>query len=183
MEGTNKQVDIDLPGRGEKWSLVKLVCTAAAAAYFFWGAWHAGSWQFLDNVTLIFHEAGHIIFLPFGTFLNIAGGTILQIMIPAVIILYFARNGKMYSASFILFWLGESFLNASVYAADAPYMRLELLGGDTSGHDWRGMLDYLDIPVSTGTDIGAVLRIFGLAITVLAAILCFYYSRRRFSDA
>lgn len=38
-----------------------------------------------------------------------------------------------------LLWLGQNFINISVYAADAQAKRLPLLGGNKVYHDW----DYL----------------------------------------
>jgi len=49
-------------------------------------------WHFIDNINLIFHEAGHIVFMFFGEFIHILGGTLLQIIIPSIFSLYFYKN-------------------------------------------------------------------------------------------
>jgi len=43
----------------------------------------------LHGVNLIFHEAGHVVFRPFGRFMTILGGSLLQILVPLVVMLVF----------------------------------------------------------------------------------------------
>lgn len=102
-------------------------------------------WHFIDNVNLIIHEAGHFIFMFFGHFLTIAGGTIMQLLVPIVFIGYFYFRREYFSASILGFWLAINFMNIAIYAADAVVMKLELLGGDSSGHDWHNMLQILGL--------------------------------------
>ena len=42
----------------------------------------AGS--FMHLVNLPFHEAGHIVFMPFGDFMMSLGGSLLQVLIPVI---------------------------------------------------------------------------------------------------
>ena len=83
----------------------------------------------MDIVDLPIHETGHLVFRPFGEFIMFAGGTIFQIVMPAVFVGYFVWKEKYYSAAFVLFWVGQSFLNIHVYASDAVQMVLPLVGG------------------------------------------------------
>jgi hypothetical protein len=50
--------------------------------------------QFLHGINLIFHEAGHILFMPFGRFMKILGGSLNQILIPAIVSSYFFFKGQ-----------------------------------------------------------------------------------------
>ncbi|MFT5036966.1 MAG: hypothetical protein ACI9VM_000538 [Candidatus Azotimanducaceae bacterium] len=43
------------------------------------------AWIFIQHANLIFHEAGHVLFIFFGYFLSIAGGTIFEIGIPLLV--------------------------------------------------------------------------------------------------
>ncbi|MCV5427227.1 hypothetical protein OFM81_30670, partial [Escherichia coli] len=74
---------------------------------------------------------------------------LLQLIIPAAFVAYFAFNGKKYSAAIVFFWVGQSLLNIYVYAADAVVMQLVLLGGLTGSeggfHDWNYMLSELGL--------------------------------------
>lgn len=119
-------------------------------------------WIFLDGVNLMFHEAGHVIFMPFGRFMNVLGGTLLQCLIPFALSLYFLVTKQFYACAFAIFWLGNNFINVSVYARDAQIRVLPLLGGDSSGHDWfwllstTGLLEKSDFVASIIWSLGAV---------------------------
>ena len=106
-------------------------------AYF---ALTRGASTFLDAADLVIHEAGHVFFAPFGPFLRMAGGTLLQILLPLALVWHFLRNAYRLGAQVMLFWLGHNLINVSVYAADARARRLPLLGGDGVTHDWAYML-------------------------------------------
>ncbi|MBL8513166.1 MAG: hypothetical protein JNJ55_04170, partial [Betaproteobacteria bacterium] len=41
--------------------------------------------SFIHMPLLVFHEAGHVLFLLFGEFMTIAGGTLMQLIMPAVL--------------------------------------------------------------------------------------------------
>lgn len=122
---------------------LRLIVAIAAGAYFLWAALHPLDWRLIDGVNLIMHEAGHIIFMPFGEFVMIAGGSLFQVIVPAVFAGYFYYHQKSFSCALVLLWVGESVLNVSVYAGDAVEMQLPLLGGNDSIHDWNYLLDHL----------------------------------------
>lgn len=104
--------------------------------------------SFLHLVNLVFHEAGHVIFTPLGRFIQILGGTLGQLSIPAIVAGTFLYQRQPYSASVGLWWLGESFLDIAPYIDDARAGQLMLLGGVTGSevedyHDWEGILGRL----------------------------------------
>ncbi|MBN2008978.1 hypothetical protein JW960_06515 [candidate division KSB1 bacterium] len=102
---------------------------------------HRGSYTLLDNADLIIHESGHFFFMLFGDFIQFAGGTLMQIIFPTVLAIYFLFH--LYKTGFqvMTFWLGHHLINISVYAADAQARKLHLLGGGI--HDWHWMLSRL----------------------------------------
>ena len=102
-------------------------------------------WMFLDNVNLIFHEAGHPIFSFFGEFMMFLGGSLMQLLVPIVFTIYFWRSGQRFAAMVTTFWLATSFVNLEVYIADARAMELPLLGGDNSTHDWNWLLGEMNL--------------------------------------
>lgn len=104
-----------------------------------------GEYGLLDNIDLVIHEAGHLIFRFFGKFIYTLGGTLMQIILPTIIAWYFFRNKYRTGVQFSLLWLGQNFINISVYAADAQARRLPLLGGNKVYHDWNYMLGELGI--------------------------------------
>ncbi len=108
-------------------------------------ALNRGHYTLLDNADLIIHEAGHVFFSPLGPFLRIAGGTLMQILLPTILVGSFYRHDYRFGTQVSLFWLGHNFINISVYAADARARVLPLLGGDRAGHDWANMLGMLGL--------------------------------------
>jgi len=98
--------------------------------------------RFLDGVNLIFHEAGHWIFFWGPAFLTVLGGTLGQLLVPLICLVAFLREARYISALVMLWWVGENFVNISVYAADARAQALPLLGGDAVGHDWTYLLSH-----------------------------------------
>lgn len=158
-------------------SRVKIVIALLAGAYFLWAAAHPGDWRPLDGVNLVIHEAGHLFFRPFGEFMMIAGGSLFQVIVPAVFTGYFFFKGNQYAGALVLFWLGESLLNVSVYAADSIVMQLPLLGGNDSIHDWNYMLDHLSLLRQTAT-IAFVIRALGM-LTILCALVWAIMSAKR----
>jgi len=156
---------------------VKTAIAALCSAYFLWAAFHPEDWRFIDNFNLVMHEAGHILFMPFGQFMTIAGGSLFQVIVPAVFAFYFYYQQKPFSCALLLFLAGESLVNVSVYAADARLMQLPLLGGDDSIHDWNWMLDRLNLLASTREIAGAI-RALGVLVILSATACSFLYARR-----
>jgi hypothetical protein len=152
----------------------KLILAIAASVYFLWIAYAPMNGSFLDLVDLPIHETGHLLFRPFGEFVSVAGGSLLQVIMPAVFVGYFLWQEKYYSAAIVLFWVGQSLLNVFVYADDAVRMQIVLLGGLTgsegSFHDWNYLLTETGLIGSTGT-VAGLLRLAGTLCIILAAVL------------
>src|SRR3982750_2291227 len=109
----------------------KLLFAILMMTYCLWIAFDPMQGSFLDNVDLPIHETGHLLFRPLGEFMGIAGGSLFQVILPAVFVGYFVWQRKYYSAAIVLFWVGQSVLNVFVYAADAVVMQLVLTSGMT----------------------------------------------------
>jgi len=153
----------------------KLIIALIASLYFAYYCFSSTEWHFIDNVNLLIHEAGHVIFIFFGEFMNILGGSLFQILFPLVFVIYFYRNRDYFSASLLLFWVGQNFINVSVYASDAILMQLPLLGGDSSIHDWNYLLQKLGVIRHTDV-IGQSIYIIGVVVIVLAIYFSFYFA-------
>lgn len=152
----------------------KLAAAIAVAIYFFTIAYDPamdGIWNFLNLVDLPIHETGHLIFRLFGEFMMVAGGSLFQVLVPAAFVGYFLKRGEFYSASMVLFWVGQSILNVWVYADDAVRMQLVLTSGMTgsegSFHDWNYILSSLGL-LDQYSIVSGLLRFAG-TLTILAA--------------
>jgi hypothetical protein len=122
---------------------------------------------FLHGVNLVFHEAGHVIFGFFGQFVAVLGGSLNQVLVPAICVVAFLRTRQRASAAVALFWTGQSLADVAVYAADGRAMALPLFAEGLI-HDWNyiwGRLGLLHLAEGLGR------LLFGLAaLTMLAAL-------------
>jgi hypothetical protein len=96
--------------------------------------------MFLHNINLIIHEAGHPIFGILGQFMGLLGGSLMQVLVPAVIAGYFIITRQNYAWAIALWWMGQSILDVSLYIKDAQERALPLLGGEAVLHDWHFLL-------------------------------------------
>jgi len=55
--------------------------------------------SFIHWIDLPFHEAGHVVFSPFGTFLHILGGTLGQLLVPFIVIAAFLKEENPFGAA------------------------------------------------------------------------------------
>lgn len=107
--------------------------------------------SFMHNVNLVFHEAGHWIFRPFGEFLTILGGTLGQLLMPLIVTTALIwQNRDNFGASLGLWWFAQSMMDVAPYVNDARTGQLMLLGGVTGQdmpgvHDWHNILSDLGL--------------------------------------
>jgi len=80
---------------------------------------------------LPFHEAGHILFGFFGRFIGVLGGSLMQLLVPAIVLCAFVYRRNVFGGAVGLWWLGESCLDLAPYIDDARAGQLMLLGGVT----------------------------------------------------
>jgi hypothetical protein len=108
----------------------------------------AGLAQWMNLVFVPIHEGGHLLSRFFGQFLNIAGGTILQLGVPLMLAAYFLFQRQVQGTAFCMFFFFEQLLPISVYMADARAQQLPLLTvGDSSYviHDWNYVFGKLGV--------------------------------------
>lgn len=136
------------------------------------------SWHFIDYANLIFHEAGHVIFSFFGTFIHIAAGSGFQVLLPLFLASYFFYKEQNISGSIVLLWTGQSILNVSVYARDAINMNLDLLGGDVVSHDWNTLLTMTGVLKYTYA-IAQSMYVIGIGVIIVGTVLTLFYSWKK----
>ena len=157
----------------------KLIFAVVLSIYFLSIAYNPMEGSFLDMVDLPIHETGHLVFQPFGEFLGIAGGSLFQVILPAVFVGYFIWRHQYYSAAIVLFWVGQSIINVWIYASDAVVMRLVLTSGLTgaegSFHDWNYMLTRTGLIDSTKM-VAGIIRSIGTLVIIASGVFSIYYS-------
>lgn len=141
------------------------------AALLVWGLYdltHPGrGTPVLDGVDLAIHETGHLVFGPFGEFIGFAGGTLFQLIMPALFAGYFWRRGDRHAASVALWWVGQNCGHIATYVADARAQELPLVGGGE--HDWAFILAELDV-LQQDARIAAMVRFAGTFLFVVAIL-------------
>jgi hypothetical protein len=124
-----------------KW--LKLLGVVAFGIYAIWGSFDSCRLWLFNGADLLFHEAGHLILRPLGEFAGICGGTLGQLVFPAIVTVYFLVKRDRYSAAFGFFWIGINCFQIAVYIRDARAQVLPLVGGDI--HDWGYLLGRLGL--------------------------------------
>ena len=130
--------------------------------------------SFLHGVNLVFHEAGHILFLPVGAFLTALGGSLMQLLVPMMCLVALVRQNRDASGgSLARWWMGENLLDLAPYIADAVALELVLLGGFTGreveGHDWEAILGALGW-LNHASVLGKTVHGLGVVVMVGASI-------------
>jgi len=154
----------------------RLGLTTGLALYGFYLITHVGQYGFMDSVDLPIHETGHIVFSPFGEFIQFLGGTLFQLIVPIVFVIYFWRRKDLHSASVVLFWVAQNFWNIAVYVQDARAQELPLVGGGE--HDWAYLLGRLGW-LRHDIGIGRGVRLVGIAVFVYSVVLGFRRAGKR----
>jgi hypothetical protein len=126
--------------------------------------------SFLHLPNLIFHEAGHVIFMPFGRFMTVLGGSLFQILVPLICAVTFARQqGNWFACAVMIWWAGENFVDVAPYIADARKLQMTLIGGRTGaeveGHDWEYLLTAMG-SLHRDLQFGRAAHIFGIVVMV-----------------
>jgi hypothetical protein len=121
--------------RTDAWRLTRIPVLIILAYFTISHLILTSNWIFLDNVNVLFHEAGHVFFGWDGMMLAALGGTLGQLLMPAIFGVYFWFWQKQrFAAVTCAWWFGENFVNIGRYMKDAVVQELPLIGGDV--HDW-----------------------------------------------
>ena len=84
----------------------------------------------LHGVNLVFHEAGHVLFLPVGAFLTALGGSLMQLLVPMMCLVALVRqNRDAFGGSLALCWC---------CSAASPAARSRGTTGRPSSERWAG---------------------------------------------
>ncbi|WP_323813609.1 hypothetical protein [Cellvibrio sp. NN19] len=134
---------------GAFWTRVALLI-----GFIIWGGyfitagvdWEKIGGSFMHNINLPFHEFGHLLFMPFGTFMMFLGGSLFQIFLPLICLCVFVfKQRDTFAGSIMLWWCGQSFIDLAPYIADAEYRALPLVGGGgEESHDWGNLLTMMN---------------------------------------
>lgn len=162
-------------------STAGLVALCAFAALLVW--WMSsdadGYLTIVDDVNLVIHEFGHPFFAIFGHWPGWWGGTLMELIVPAVIAGVFWYQRSALSFAFAGIWFFENFHYIARYMADARTMELPLAGGGE--HDWNTLFFHYGL-LHRDTEIaGAVNTVgyFGIVACLAFAVVVWLAQRGR----
>lgn len=119
----------------------------------------------LGWIDLAIHEAGHVLTIVLPDVANAMMGNGLQTALPLGLAGVFAvRERDWLGAVLCAGWAATTLQDASVYIADAPHQRLQLIGGY---HDWAFALAELDV-LAAAESIARVVWTGGLLLMLTA---------------
>jgi hypothetical protein len=139
--------------------------------------------SFMHLVHLPFHEAGHVLFMPFGGFLMSLGGSLTQVMVPLVCLgTFLVKTRDPFGAAVALWWAGQSLMDLGPCIADARALQVVLLGGRTGaeveGHDWEAILGAMGL-LSRDVFLGRLATLGGMVLMVAALAWAAFVLRRQ----
>jgi hypothetical protein len=124
----------------------------------------------LEYVNLGIHELGHLVAFLLPPAVMAMMGSIAQVAVPLGIAGYFLAHGERLGAGLCLAWAGTSARDVAVYIADAPYERLQLIGGE---HDWARILGPSHCNcIERAGDYASYARGAGFVLVLLGVLLC-----------
>lgn len=139
----------------------------------------------LDNLHLPIHEGGHLLFSYFGQTLHLWGGTILQLLVPALLTRYFAAQGQLPGTTFCLVAFFHSLTGVATYMSDAIARELPLVTvgavADESDHDWYNIFTQLGI-LPHAAQIGSATRLLAWCGLVGTLVWFTWRYRQQTSD-
>src|SRR5215475_841980 len=97
------------------------------ALFLFQLARRSGVLPMIDLVFVPIHEGGHLLFGYLGHAPMVAGGTLLQLLVPLALASYFFLERQIAGTVFCLFCFFEQLLPIATYMADARAQELPLL--------------------------------------------------------
>jgi len=128
---------------------------------------------FLHGAIVPFHEFGHILFSPFGNFMHVAGGSLLQFLMPLGFGAYFVHWRRDNLAGWLmLWWEGTQWVDLAPYCYDAKTPVMILLTGrtgDTGAHDYVDMLGDLGL-LDQAHEVATLMKVFGIVLMLAALV-------------
>ncbi len=98
----------------------------------------------LAPLNLGIHELGHLLCMPFGQTMHIAGGTLVEVLAPFLAMLNFLRQRDYFAVSLCFCWLSTILFEVAMYVSDARARALPLVSpfsfGEDIIHDWSYLL-------------------------------------------
>jgi hypothetical protein len=169
-------------------------CVALYIVFVIWGSYFISldlrsnviGESFMHRINLVFHEAGHVVFMIFGRFMHVLGGSLGQLLMPVIVmVMLVKRNRDNFGGSIALWWLGQSLKDLAPYINDARDLQLQLLTGYAQDvpetHDWANILNSLHL-ITHERGIARIDDVCGTLIMLLAMAWGGYILRLQYGN-
>lgn len=131
------------------------------------------------------HEFGHVLFMPFGEFMTLLGGSLFQVALPLVFGgIFLVKNRDPYAASVMLWWSAVAVMDVAPYMYDAAQPQHVLLSGrtgDTGSHDFIDVLYDLGL-LKQARVVGYAAHAFGVGMLAAAFAWGAYILYRQYQN-
>jgi hypothetical protein len=147
-------------------------CRLPLLLWLAWTGWRyladPDYWSIFSGIIFGSHEFGHLFFGFAGEFMTVAGGSLMQLLVPIGAIVLLVARRDYFGASCAGCWLSFSLSNLAVYVGDAVAQELPLVSfsPDGGGHDWFYLLDHFG---ALGYDLKLAMMVRRASFLVLAA--------------
>jgi hypothetical protein len=165
--------DLALHVPGEVPALHVYARTALLAALIVYGirlaAMDIPSWELASSLLhtpmVPIHEFGHVLFAPFGEFMQLLGGSLFQAALPLIFGgVFLVKNRDPFAAAVMLWWSAVAVMDIAPYIYDAQVPQHILLSGrtgDTGSHDFIDVLGTLGL-LNKAQTVGYVVHRLGV---------------------
>lgn len=101
-----------------------------------------GDWTLFSGIIFGAHEFGHLFFAFGGEWLGVAGGSLMQLLVPIGALALVWRSRDWFGVAVVGLFLATSLAELSWYVADARTEMLDLVSFSPEGgiHDWNYLL-------------------------------------------
>lgn len=124
-----------------------------------------------SGITFGAHEFGHLFFALFGEWMAIAGGSLMQLLVPIGAAAVVLRSKDWFGAAVCALFLAASLGDLSWYVADASVLDLDLVSFSSDGgeHDWNYLLGRAGL-LGWDREIAGALRAIGWLLVLASSL-------------
>lgn len=132
-----------------------------------------GTWTLFSGINFGAHEFGHLAFAFLGEWMSVAGGSLMQLLVPigagAVVLL---RGKDWFGAAICGLFLASSLGELSWYIADARARDLDLVSFSEEGaiHDWSYLLTHAGL-IRQDQQIARLARMLGWGALLASVVV------------
>jgi hypothetical protein len=141
-----------LPHPDYRWQPVSKIAVAGWTLFYLWAMYTYWNGPiFLQNVHLVSHEAGHLLFSYTGNqTITVLMGTGMELAVPLALAISFAWRGHTLGTAFCLWMFFNAFIGIGIYMADArdkalPLVSPGMASDEIEGHDWEYIFNWLGV--------------------------------------